>query len=97
MVTESLKGRWIVTAGIIPGDALPNYTRTWAYTSTEYAADTGLGADILWGEILGVYRPADTEKFATIYAQKRREAEEYRRSLDNPNHVNWVRLDWMWL
>lgn len=37
-----LKASWQVHAGLIPGQAIPEYTKTWHYTSTEYEQESGL-------------------------------------------------------
>ena len=33
---ESARAAWEVTAGLIPGQAMPEYTRRWALTSSEW-------------------------------------------------------------
>jgi hypothetical protein len=35
---------WIVTAGIVPGEPLPEYTRTWGLTSPEFEGPAGAPA-----------------------------------------------------
>lgn len=39
---NALKASWQVHAGLIPGTAMPEYTRTWHYTSEDFAADNCL-------------------------------------------------------
>lgn len=36
---NALKAQWGVVAGLIPGEQMPEYTRVWNYTSTDYEAD----------------------------------------------------------
>jgi hypothetical protein len=33
----------------------------------------------------------------TIFSLRLAEAHDYAMGLSNPKHVNWVRIDWMWL
>ena len=60
-----------VKAGIIPGEAQPELTRTWEFTKEDldnppkYVDDTGA-------------------------------AMNYAMSLQNPQEVNWVKLEWVW-
>jgi len=34
-----LKAQWVVRAGLLPGEALANYTQAFEYTSIDYQAD----------------------------------------------------------
>lgn len=38
---NALKAQWVVRAGLIPGDAMDDYSRAWSYTSNDYTADGG--------------------------------------------------------
>jgi hypothetical protein len=33
----------------------------------------------------------------TIFSQRLQEAHDYAMGLSNPAHVNWVRVDWLWV
>jgi len=40
----SLRGAWEVRVGLIPGQALPDYTRTFVYSSDDYERDRSAAA-----------------------------------------------------
>ena len=35
----ALKAQWVVAAGLVPGEPMERYGRTWQYTSTDYQLD----------------------------------------------------------
>lgn len=73
-----LRCMWTVTAGIITGVIMPEYTRQWLVGSDEW--------DML----------SDQQKGDLILA--RREAvHEYARDITNPNAINWVKTEFMWM
>ena len=74
------KALFTVTAGIIPGQVMPEHTRRWTYTSADYEQDAALPA----GEL-------------SIFELRIQEAHDYAIQLSNPRHLNWVRVDWMWI
>ena len=45
MPMKTAKAFFEVTAGIIPGTAMPEYCKRWNYTSDEYQQDTKVPAD----------------------------------------------------
>lgn len=72
-----------VTAGIIPGTPMPEYTKTFGITSDEWYAQ---------GKYQGKDEEAKLEILKTYGF-----AQEYARNLMNPMVRNWVRLDWIYL
>lgn len=38
---NALKAQWVVRAGLIPGEAMDEYSKAWSYTSNDYTADGG--------------------------------------------------------
>lgn len=80
---EALRILIEVTAGVIPGAAMPEYTKTFAITSDEWYAQ---------GKYDGKAEEAKLE-ILKIYGF----AQEYMRNLMNPQAVNWVQLNWIYL
>lgn len=76
-----------VTAGLIPGRPETELTRQWAITSTEWKA-------------AGEQVPSDLEagKQSELLAERNGRALAYANLLMlQPDRVNWVRTDWIWL
>lgn len=69
-----------VTAGMVPGQPMGEYTRRWNWSSQDQ--DRLLRDD-----------EAAINKYIRIAGESR----EYAASLENPNNLNWVRRDWIWL
>jgi transcriptional regulator with XRE-family HTH domain len=67
-----------VTAGIIPGQPIQEYTKQWAIGSTEWAKAGNLQLGLL----------AERNGQAIGYAGL---------LMMQPEKVNWVRTDWIWL
>ena len=77
---EAARCAWEVTAGLIPGQAMNEYTRRWIMTSSE------------WYDKDGQTTPQGVVLFnAHLVA-----AMEYARYLSEPRMLNWVRVDWIW-
>lgn len=36
---NALKAQWVVRAGLIPGEAMTEYSKAWSYTSKDYSDD----------------------------------------------------------
>lgn len=71
-----------VTAGLIPSQPMPEYTRRWAVTSEEWQG--------LEDASLGTSRVA-------LLAERNGQALGYAALLmASPHLVNWVRVDWIW-
>lgn len=80
---------WEVVAGLLPGkDPMPELSRRWIITE-EYWAKVNSVSD----EEFKVLHP-DGKSFFTSFQE---EAQDYARQLTNPQAVNWVRIDWVWL
>lgn len=77
---ETARCAWEITAGIIPGQPLPEYTRRWVLTSSEW-----YGAD---GE--------PSHAGVALFCAQQAAAMEYARSLANPGALNWARVEWIW-
>lgn len=91
----ALKAQFTVTAGIIPGDAMPEYTRVWHYTSADLEHDSNV-PPMPEGHKIDMNGPAD-QPHNTRFTGMLIEANLYATGLVNPRMVNWVRLDWMWM
>lgn len=65
---------WEVTAGLIPGQPMPEFTKRWALTAEERRC----------------------EHAADIFSWRMIAAMQYALLLQNPQRLNWVRLDWVW-
>ncbi len=77
---EAAKCGWEVIAGLIPGQPMPEYTRRWGLTSSEwYGPD---GEPSLQG--------------AALFNANLVAALEYARYLMNPGQLNWVKVEWVW-
>lgn len=72
-----------VVAGIVPNTIMPEYTKQFAITSDVWYAE---------GEYVDRRDEAKMEVMK-VYGL----AQEYMRSMMNPQTVNWVRLDWIYL
>jgi hypothetical protein len=72
-----------VVAGIIPEQKLPELTKQFAITSDAWYKQ---------GKYEGKAEEAELEVMKTFGL-----AQEYMRTLWNPQRVNWVRCDWIYL
>ncbi len=79
------KAFFVVTAGIIPQEPIPELCRQWGYTSRDYEADKA-AIDGMAGA------PA-----ATKFEECQTQALEHARGLIDPRRVNWVRLEFIWV
>jgi hypothetical protein len=72
-----------VVAGIVPNTIMPEHTKKFAITSDQWYAQ-------------GTYEGKEEEakmECLKVYGF----AQEYMRNLMNPQLVNWVRLEWIYL
>lgn len=72
-----------VSAGVIPGTSMPEYFKRF-----------GIPSDVWYAQ--GEYEDKKEEakmEILKVYGT----AQEYMRNLMNPQAVNWVRLDWVYL
>lgn len=79
---------WKVTAGIIPERPEDKYYRRWIITSEEWErlntmSDAAFKAEFPDGK--------------STFARFREAAYQYAESITDPNSLNWVRVDWIWL
>jgi hypothetical protein len=79
---EGLKGFWAVSAGIVPGDTMPQYTKNFYYLSAHYDED-----------IKGAKEGSKESHFQSF----RDEALAYAKDIMDPRSVNWVKLEWVWV
>jgi hypothetical protein len=79
-----------VMAGVIPGQPIPEHTRQWRWV-------TGNKELKLEGNTLYVPEGAPASEVSVLYNKLCDDAAQYMRSLQSPNHFNWVRCEWLWL
>lgn len=77
---EAARCAWEVSAGLIPGTPMPEYTRRWGMTASQWDGDDG----------------QPTPQGVALYNACLVAAQEYARYLMNPGALNWVRVDWIW-
>jgi len=98
---------WSVTAGVVPGADEKNYTRSWCYTSDDYAEDRNVseencqimmrnsesepGTSFPDAASAGVEGVKDT-KFMIL----RDRAFDYAKEIMDPAKVNWVHVHFIW-
>lgn len=75
-----------VTAGIVPGTAMPEHTRRWLLTSETFHSEMEMSDADFKAVRNGV----------STFVEYRDAAYEYARTLVNPKALNWVRVDWIW-
>lgn len=81
MPLNALKASWIVQGGIIPGESLPNFTKTWSYTSADAEIDRTQNT-----------KPEDQ----AIFSKRRAEAMDYYLQISVPHILNWATVSFMW-
>ncbi len=79
---KSLRAVWEVRAGVIPGQAMPEYTKRFPYTSDDYEEDGKHAKDFS-------YHP--------IFMKRMAEATSYHQQMSNPQTLNWAELVFLWL
>lgn len=82
-----LRCMWEVTAGVVPGIAMQQYTKRWGLTSEAFHTELSKANEL--GEAEGPIHSSffDYQKQALAYAE----------TLMHPVRLNWVRVDWIWL
>jgi hypothetical protein len=78
---EALKAAWEVRAGVIPGQAMPEYTKRWLYTSKMREEDEAHGSEI---------------SYHATFSKMRAEAVDYYIQISMPNLNNWAELTFIW-
>lgn len=81
MPLNALKASWTVTAGVIPEEPLPNFTKTWTYSSGDAETDRTQNT-----------KPEDQ----AIFSKQRALAMDYYLQISLPHIVNWVELKFLW-
>jgi hypothetical protein len=74
-----------VTAGVIPGTALSEYTKAWYWGSNDQE-------NMMQTEDMGLQN-----EYRMKWIAMQGESREYAASLEDPRRVNWIRRDWMWM
>jgi hypothetical protein len=80
-MTESARAAWEVTAGLVPGQAMDEYTRRWVLTATEWWETDGMVPSLQGVALFNAHATA---------------AMEYARGLMDPRQLNWVKVEWIW-
>jgi hypothetical protein len=75
------KAAWRVMAGVIPGQPIEEYTRTWTYTSEDYEEDGRHAKD-------AAYQP--------IMLKLMFEAMAYQMQMSDHRILNFSMLEWIW-
>lgn len=78
---------WEVTAGIVPGTPMPDYSRRWIITSE------------CWEKMNSLSDEEFKREFpeGSFYLRFLEEAHNYAKELTQPQLLNWVRVEWIWL
>jgi len=79
---QGLKGMWGVSAGIVLGDTMPQYTKNFYYLSPMFDEDV---------------EQARAGKKDSHFQSLRDEALAYAKDMMDPRSVNWVKLEWVWV
>jgi len=94
----ALKAKFIVAAGVIPGEPIPDLCKSWEYTSEDHQRDLDQQrAPILDTDfVLDLRAPSKFEKTTTRFTQMHLEAMRYYSGLIDPRGNNWATLQWIW-
>lgn len=76
-----LKSYLQVTAGIIPGEPIPECTKRWEWIPRNV---DGQHVTMTAEELLKFHENSEA-------------AHAYARQLENPGFYNWVKVEWVWL
>lgn len=77
----ALKGTWTVRAGVIPGEAMDEYTKQWTYTSADYDADCAL---------------PDEPRVESRFLRCQKESTDYYTCINDPRRINWAEATFIW-
>lgn len=78
---EALKAAWEVRAGVIPGQAMPEYTKRFLYTSRDHEED---GAH------------AQETGYQPLFMKQMACASSYHQQMSDPRMNNWAELTFIW-
>jgi len=81
MATVSLRAAWEVRGGVVPGHPLPEFTKTFLYTSSDYAVDSG---------------DPQPQTDLSIFQKQRQAALDYFTTLNDPRSLNWADITFIW-
>jgi hypothetical protein len=86
--SEGTRGRcaWEVTAGVIPGQPMPEYTRRWFLTGETWERENAMSDEEFKKECPD----------GSTFLRFRDEADDYAKHLHDPRSLNWVRVEWIW-
>lgn len=76
-----LNAAWEVRAGLVPGQAMPEYTKQFFYTDADYEEDGKHASEF-------AYQP--------IFMQRMVQASNYHQQMSNPQTLNWAELTFIW-
>lgn len=82
-----------VTAGVLPGQPMNEFSQRWTFTSEQWAVmndKTELEKPVL-------QRSAEWQQARSDWIRVHGESREYQASLENPARLNWVNREWIWL
>ncbi len=86
-----IKCRIQVTAGNVPNQPLPEFTKAWEWQPEEII---GSGLSMTPARLMEFH--ANLEE-AHKYAEQLEGMHDYAKLVSNPGVVLWVRLEWVWL
>ena len=78
---------WEVRAGVIPGSAMPEFTKRWLLTSEVYYQEARMPEEEF---------KAKFPDGKSTFAKYRDEAYEYAKQLTDPRGTNWVEISWVY-
>lgn len=85
--TGPLKCAWEVRAGLVPNKPMPEHTRRWFLTSDVWHQENEMSEEEF------KRRHPDGKSTFTNF---RDNAYAYAQQLNDPRHLNWVSIDWIW-
>lgn len=74
-----------VTAGVIPGIVLSEYTKAWYWGSNDQE-------NMMQTEDMGLQN-----EYRMKWICMQGESREYAAALEDPRRVNWIKREWMWM
>lgn len=77
----NLKAHWQVSAGLIPGQIMPEYNRLTYYTPADYQTDGGTQEGL--------------QKHTSEFTRIQEDVHLYARQLE-ASGLNWVKVDYFW-
>lgn len=89
-----LRAAFEVRAGLIPDQAMPEYTKQFFYTSEDREDDAKL-PPMPEGHTIDMNGSLD-QPHMSIFTRRHIEAMRYYSELVDPTRINWVSLTWIW-